>query len=84
MPGRVLRAPCVTLQEADRTAKGKVKWFNDAKGYGFIEQEGGEDVFVHFSAIQMDGFKTLAEGQVVEFEVQAGEKGLHAANVVRG
>jgi len=64
--------------------KGKVKWFNDAKGYGFIEQEGGEDVFVHFSAIQMDGFKTLAEGQVVEFEVQAGEKGLHAANVVRG
>ncbi|PYP59876.1 MAG: cold-shock protein [Gemmatimonadetes bacterium] len=63
--------------------KGKVKWFNDAKGYGFIEQEGGEDVFVHFSAIQMDGFKTLAEGQVVEFEVQAGDKGLHAANVVR-
>ena len=49
--------------------KGKVKWFNDAKGYGFIEQEGGEDVFVHFSAIQMDGFKTLAEGQAVEFEV---------------
>ena len=84
VPGRVLRAPCVTLQEADRMAKGKVKWFNDAKGYGFIEQEGGEDVFVHFSAIQMDGFKTLAEGQVVEFEVQAGEKGLHAANVVRG
>jgi len=64
-------------------AKGKVKWFNDAKGYGFIEQEGGEDVFVHFSAIQMDGFKTLAEGQVVEFEVKAGGKGLHAANVVR-
>ena len=64
-------------------AKGKVKWFNDAKGYGFIEQEGGEDVFVHFSAIQMDGFKTLAEGQVVEFEVQQGDKGLHATNVVR-
>ena len=63
--------------------KGKVKWFNDAKGYGFIEQEGGEDVFVHFSAIQMDGFKTLAEGQQVEFEVKAGEKGLHAENVVR-
>src|SRR6266702_1671892 len=81
--GQVLRAPCMTLQEADRMAKGKVKWFNDAKGYGFIEQEGGEDVFVHFSAIQMDGFKTLAEGQVVEFEVKAGEKGLHAANVVR-
>ncbi|MCZ6916180.1 MAG: cold-shock protein [Gemmatimonadetes bacterium] len=66
------------------SAKGKVKWFNDAKGYGFIEQEtGGEDVFVHFSAIQMDGFKTLAEGQEVEFEVETGQKGLHAANVMR-
>ena len=63
--------------------KGKVKWFNDAKGYGFIEQEGGEDVFVHFSAIHMDGFKTLAEGQQVEFEVKTGDKGLHAENVVR-
>ena len=83
VPGRVLRARSTTSQEADRIAKGKVKWFNDAKGYGFIEQEGGEDVFVHFSAIQMDGFKTLAEGQVVEFEVKAGEKGLHAANVTR-
>jgi CspA family cold shock protein len=66
-----------------RMIKGKVKWFNDAKGYGFIEQEGGEDVFVHFSAIQMDGFKTLAEGQVVEFEVKQGDKGLHASNVMR-
>ena len=64
-------------------AKGKVKWFNDAKGYGFIEQDGGEDVFVHFSAIQMDGFKTLVEGQVVEFEVKQGDKGLHASNVMR-
>jgi CspA family cold shock protein len=64
-------------------ATGKVKWFNDAKGYGFIEQEGGEDVFVHFSQIQMDGFKTLAEGQAVQFEVQAGDKGLHATNVTR-
>jgi CspA family cold shock protein len=64
-------------------ARGKVKWFNDAKGYGFIEQDGGEDVFVHFSAIQMDGFKTLAEGQLVEFEIQNGAKGLHAANVTR-
>ncbi|HXI35145.1 MAG TPA: cold-shock protein [Gemmatimonadales bacterium] len=62
---------------------GKVKWFNDAKGYGFIEQEGGEDVFVHFSQIQMDGFKTLAEGQAVQFEVQTGDKGLHATNVTR-
>jgi len=65
-------------------ARGKVKWFNDAKGFGFIAQETGEDVFVHFSAIQMDGFKTLAEGQDVEFEVQSGAKGLHAANVTRG
>jgi len=73
----------LTLQEAFRMATGKVKWFNDAKGYGFIEQEGGEDVFVHFSAIQMDGFKTLAEGQAVQFEVKTGDKGLHAANVVR-
>jgi CspA family cold shock protein len=64
-------------------ARGKVKWFNDAKGFGFIEQDGGEDVFVHFSSIQMDGFKTLAEGQAVEFEVQQGAKGLHASNVVR-
>jgi CspA family cold shock protein len=64
-------------------AKGKVKWFNDAKGFGFIEQESGEDVFVHFSSIQMDGFKTLAEGQLVEFDVQSGAKGLHAANVVK-
>jgi CspA family cold shock protein len=77
------RARRATSQEADRMSKGKVKWFNDAKGYGFIEQEGGEDVFVHFSAIQMDGFKTLAEGQMVEFEVKNGDKGLHATNVVR-
>ena len=71
------------LQEAVEMSRGKVKWFNDAKGYGFIEQEGGEDVFVHFSAITMDGFKTLAEGQEVEFEIKTGEKGLHAANVQR-
>ncbi len=64
-------------------AKGKVKWFNDAKGFGFIEQETGEDVFVHFSSIQMDGFKTLAEGQMVEFDVASGAKGLHASNVTR-
>ncbi len=65
-------------------ARGKVKWFNDAKGYGFIQQEeGGADVFVHFSAIQADGFKTLAEGQEVEFDVASGEKGLHATKVVK-
>ncbi len=63
--------------------KGKVKWFNDSKGYGFIEQESGDDVFVHFSVINMDGFKTLAEGQPVEFEVKTGEKGLSAASVIK-
>ena len=63
--------------------KGKVKWFNDTKGYGFIEQEQGEDVFVHFSVIQMDGFRTLAEGQPVEFELKTGEKGLAANNVMK-
>lgn len=63
--------------------KGRVKWFNDKKGYGFIEQENGEDVFVHFSAVQGDGFKTLGEGQDVEFEVSDGPKGVHAQNVVK-
>ena len=62
---------------------GKVKWFNDAKGYGFIEREDGEDVFVHFTAIQSDGFKTLAEGQAVEFEVLNGQKGPQASNVLK-
>jgi cold shock protein len=61
--------------------RGKVKWFSDAKGYGFIAPEDGADVFVHFSAIQMDGYKTLAEGQEVEFEVQTRDQGLQAANV---
>ena len=60
---------------------GTVKWFNDAKGFGFISQEGGEDVFVHHTAIQSQGFRTLAEGQQVEFDVTKGPKGLQAANV---
>lgn len=64
-------------------AKGVVKWFNDSKGFGFIEQENGEDVFVHFSTIQGDGFKSLAEGQAVSFDVVQGNKGLQAANVVK-
>lgn len=61
---------------------GTVKWFNAAKGYGFIEREGTDDVFVHFSAIQMEGFRTLKEGQRVEFAVEQGEKGLQASEVV--
>lgn len=63
--------------------KGTVKWFNDSKGFGFIAQENGDDVFVHFSAIQGDGFKSLAEGDRVTFEVVKGPKGLQAANVTR-
>ncbi|MGC4122487.1 MAG: cold-shock protein [Myxococcales bacterium] len=62
-------------------ATGSVKWFNDAKGFGFISQEGGEDVFVHHTAIQAEGFRTLAQGDRVEFEVVQGPKGLQAANV---
>jgi cold shock protein len=64
-----------------QVARGTVKWFNETKGFGFISQEGGEDVFVHFSTIQGDGFKTLAEGEAVEFDVNRGPKGLQAANV---
>lgn len=63
--------------------QGKVKWFNPGKGFGFIETEGGSDVFVHFSAIQMDGYKTLEEGQTVEFDIVQGERGPQAANVTK-
>ncbi|MCD6450046.1 MAG: cold-shock protein [Thermotogaceae bacterium] len=61
--------------------KGTVKWFDPKKGYGFITKEDGEDIFVHWSALQMDGFKTLQEGQTVEFDVVDGKKGPQAANV---
>ena len=63
------------------TVTGKVKWFNETKGFGFIEQEGGPDVFAHFSAIQGSGFKTLAEGQEVQFTVTEGKKGPQAENI---
>lgn len=63
--------------------KGKVKWFSESKGYGFIEVPGRRDIFVHYSAIQNNGWKTLAEGQEVEFEIESGAKGLHATKVMR-
>lgn len=63
--------------------QGKVKWFNSEKGFGFIERDGGDDVFVHFSAIQDDGYKTLEEGQKVKFEIVDGARGPQAANVVK-
>jgi cold shock protein len=76
------RRPSFQTRGADLDREqGVVKWFNAAKGYGFIQRQSGEDVFVHFSAIQMDGYKSLNEGQLVEFEVKQGPKGLQAENV---
>jgi cold shock protein len=74
-----------TMQGRKSTMRitGKVKWFNNAKGYGFIERDGGSDVFVHFSAVQGNGFRTLEEGQAVEFEIVDGPKGPQAGNVTK-
>ena len=74
--------PCGAKNERHDMAQGTVKWFNPDKGYGFISREGGDDLFVHYSEIQMDGFKTLDEGQAVEFEITTGQNGkLQASNV---
>src|SRR5437868_15389914 len=69
------------FQESQHMVQGKVKWFNDAKGFGFVQQDGGPDVFVHYTAIASEGYRSLAEGDRVEFEVKQGPKGLQAANV---
>jgi CspA family cold shock protein len=76
--------PQLLEEETLMREKGTVKWFNAAKGYGFIQRENGEDVFVHFSAIQTEGYRSLDEGASVEFEVTRGPKGLQAANVTAG
>ncbi len=69
------------VRKEEVLAQGTVKWFSNEKGYGFIEREGGDDVFVHHSAVNMEGYRSLTEGQKVEFEVVQGDKGLQAANV---
>lgn len=78
---QIIFLPKETNIMSERTI-GTVKWFNGGKGYGFIEREGGEDVFVHFSAIQSDGYRSLEEGQRVEFTIENGPKGLQASNVI--
>jgi CspA family cold shock protein len=80
--GGSLAGPSFVVARRNGLAQGTVKWFSNEKGYGFIEREGGDDVFVHFSAIGMDGYKSLTEGQRVEFEVVQGPKGAQAANVM--
>jgi CspA family cold shock protein len=72
------------LKEGVTMANGTVKWFNDSKGFGFIEQEDGPDVFVHFSEVKSDGFKSLSEGERVTFDVEQGQKGPAATNVIAG
>ena len=79
--GGSVPGPSFHVVEGGKLAQGTVKWFSNEKGYGFIEREGAEDVFVHFSAITMDGYKSLTEGQRVSFEVVQGPKGAQAANV---
>jgi CspA family cold shock protein len=80
---RTSKSPCPKeASNMSERVSGTVKWFNGSKGYGFIEVEGGDDVFVHYTAIQADGFRNLEEGQRVEFSIEQGPKGLQAANVV--
>ena len=85
LPGHSTPVPIPSGQREDQRlrSQGSVKWFNEAKGYGFIMISTGDDVFVHYSAIQGDGFKTLAEGQLVEFDLVESQKGKQAANVIK-
>ncbi len=77
------KCPYFSSEGNGKNMQGRVKWFNSEKGFGFIEREDGEDVFVHFSAIQQDGYKSLEEGQQVEFDIVDGARGPQAANVVK-
>jgi cold shock protein len=80
---RTLQEIFTLRRDCEESMQGKVKWFNSEKGFGFIEREDGDDVFVHFSAIQMDGYKALEEGQEVEFDIVDGDRGPQAANVTK-